>query len=238
MATFVLVHGITCGIWAYKPVTERLRKLGHDVYPITNTGLGERSHLLGPHINLDTHIQDVVNTFLWNDITDAVLVGHSYGGMVITGTADRIPERIRSIVYLDAFLPKNGQAVNDLSLPSRRDEILKAVKDRGQGWFLPPLSAHAFGKVDDPKLVTWIEGKATAQPFATMSQPVRLTGAWEKVPRKTYVLAEKYDPSPFQRFAQELRGNNAWTVHNLPATHFLTLILPDETTQLLVEAAK
>lgn len=238
MATFVLVHGITCGTWAYKPVTERLRKLGHEVYPITNTGVGERSHLNGPHVNLDTHIQDVVGTFLWNDITDAVLVGHSYGGMVITGVADRIPERIRALVYLDAFLPENGQAVNDIALPSRREEIQKAVKERGQGWFLPPLGAHAFGKVDDPKLAAWIEGKCTPQPFATMAQPIRLTGAWAKVPRKMYIVAEKYDPSPFQRFAKQLRGNNDWTVHALPGSHFLTLICPDETTQLLVEAAK
>lgn len=238
MATFVLVHGITCGIWTYKPVTERLRKLGHDVYPITNTGVAERSHLNGPHVNLDTHIQDVVATFLWNDITDAVLVGHSYGGMVITGTADRIPERIRALVYLDAFLPENGQAVMDLALPVRVEQNRKLVKEQGQGWFLPPLGAHAFGRVDDPKLAAWIEEKCTPQPFATMTQPIRLTGAWAKVPRKMYILAEKYDPSPFQAFATKLRGNNDWTVHNLPGTHFLTLICPDQTTQLLVEVAR
>ncbi len=237
MATFVLVHGITCGAWAYKPVTKRLRAAGHTVHPITLTGVAERSHLNAPQVNLDTHIQDVVGTFLWEDITDAVLVGHSYGGMVITGAADRVAERIRSLVYLDAFLPENGQALIDLSLPARRESNLKVVKEQGGGWFLPPLGAHAFGKVDDPKLAAWIEGKCTAQPFATMTQPIRLTGAWTKVPKKTYILAEKYDPSPFQLIAKRLSGQPGWTMRGLPATHFLTLILPDETTRLLVEAA-
>ena len=238
MAQFVLVHGITCGAWTYKPVTERLRAAGHDVYPITSTGVAERAHLNGPHVNLDTHIQDVVNTFTWNDITDAVLVGHSYGGMVITGAADRIPERIKALVYLDAFLPENGKAVLDLALPERSAAMWKTVAEKGNGWFLPPLAATAYGAIDDPNLIAWIESKCTPQPFATLSQPIRLTGAWAKVPRKMYILAEKYDPSPFQGFAGKLRGDNAWTVHNLPGTHFLSLLCPDQTTELLVEAAR
>ena len=106
--TFVIVHGAWGGGWAFREVDRLLRAEGHTVYRPTLTGQGERNHLANEAIDLDLHIQDVVNVILWEDLKDVVLVGHSYGGMVVTGVADRIPERIGCLVYLDALLPENG----------------------------------------------------------------------------------------------------------------------------------
>src|SRR4051812_30047626 len=111
--TFVLVHGAWHGGWCYDEVAKRLRSEGYDVYTPTLTGLGERSHLLSPEINLDTHIQDVLNVIRWQDLETIVLCGHSYGGMVVTGVADVVPDRIASLVYLDAYVPRSGESVWD-----------------------------------------------------------------------------------------------------------------------------
>src|SRR5947209_17490274 len=109
MASFVLVHGAWHGSWCWKRVRKALQAAGHEVFTPTLTGLGERSHLLSRDVNLETHIQDVVNLIKWEELTDIVLCGHSYGGCVISGVADRIPARIRALVYVDAFVLENGE---------------------------------------------------------------------------------------------------------------------------------
>ena len=118
MATFVLVHGGGHGGWCYRDVAAILRSSGHAVHTPTMTGVGERSHLVGPHVDLDLHIRDITNVLHYEDLTDVVLVGHSYGGMVITGTADRAAERIAALVYLDAANPVNGQSLVDVAGPT------------------------------------------------------------------------------------------------------------------------
>ncbi len=114
MTTFVLVHGAWHGSWCWKRVRKELQTEGHDVFTPTLTGVAERSHLISPQVNLDTHVADVVNLIRWEELTDVVLCGHSYGGCVITGVADRIPERLRALVYLDAFILENGQSLHDV----------------------------------------------------------------------------------------------------------------------------
>src|ERR1700747_2081696 len=118
MATFVLVHGAWAGSVVWRQLAPRLRKAGHEVYHPTLTGIGERKHLLNREINLDTHIQDVIGVIDDEDLSDIVLVGHSYGGMVITGVADRMPEKVVSLVYLDAFAPESGQSCLSLLRPT------------------------------------------------------------------------------------------------------------------------
>ena len=117
MTNFVLVHGAWIGGFCWRPNAQALRKAGHEVYTPTMTGLGERIHLMNPSINLDTHITDIVNVIKYEELSDVVLVGHSYGGMVITGVADALPDRITSLVYLDAFVPENGQSLVSLVPP-------------------------------------------------------------------------------------------------------------------------
>src|SRR5664279_605828 len=114
MATFVLIPGATLGSWCWKKVIPLLRNEGHDVYPITLTGLAERAHLMSPVVGLETHIQDIVGVLEYEDLTNVVLVGHSHGGMAVTGAADREPERMGRLVYLDASVPKNRHSDVDL----------------------------------------------------------------------------------------------------------------------------
>ena len=128
MSTFVLVHGAWHGGWCYKRVAQILRKAGHEVYTPTLTGLGERSHLMSPTVNLDTHVQDIGNVIRWEELSDLVLCGHSYGGMVITGVADKVPDKIKALVYLDAFVPSNGEAIADGLDP----EMLAGMSDEAK----------------------------------------------------------------------------------------------------------
>ena len=124
MSTFVLVHGAWHGSWCWKRVRKALQDQGHQVFTPTLTGIAERSHLLSPTVNLDTHIDDVVNLIRWEELSDVVLCGHSYGGAVISGVADRIPDRIRSLVYLDAFLLEDGESLHDLLSEGQRQQQL------------------------------------------------------------------------------------------------------------------
>ena len=139
MANFVLVHGAWVGGWCWRSNAQALRRAGHEVYTPTLTGLGERSHLLSPSINLDTHVTDILNVFQHEELSDVVLVGHSYGGMVVTGVADVLPDNIKSLVYLDAFVPENGQSL--LSLLPSGGPAPKAVNE----YCLAPLPAAEFG---------------------------------------------------------------------------------------------
>src|SRR5215831_5722049 len=137
MATFVLVHGAWHGGWCWKKVTPLLRAAGHEVYTPTLTGLGERVHLASPKVDLTTHIQDVVNVLDYEDLHEVVLVGHSYGGVVIAGVADRVPSRVGHLVYLDAGVPHNGEGYLDL-LPNLRALIEEDSRLNGDGWRVPP----------------------------------------------------------------------------------------------------
>src|ERR1700704_3677346 len=135
---FVLLHGGRHGGWCWRRVAVLLRAVGHEVYTPTLTGLGERSHLLNPQIGLDTHVQDLVSTFEFEDIRDAVLVGHSYGGMVVSGAMQRIADRVRTLVLLDAHMPREGESVFDLNGPDRAAAMIALAEDGGDGWYIPP----------------------------------------------------------------------------------------------------
>src|SRR5262245_31026738 len=134
MATIVLVHGGWGGGWEWRFVADRLRVLGHDPFRVTLTGMGERSHLARPEVNLDTHIADVVAVIQSEELSDIVLVGHSYGGAVVTGVADAAPGRIRRVVYVDGFVPRNGQSVVDLVDPDTAERLRRTAHETGDGW--------------------------------------------------------------------------------------------------------
>ncbi len=160
--TFVLVHGAWHGGWCWPRVADRLRGGGHTVFTPTLTGLGERSHLLRAGIDLKTHIADVVNVMKWEGLSDVVLCGHSYGGMVISGVAEALPQAIRSIVFLDAFVPRNGEAVQDLTGPAVR-EAAQAAMQRGD-IVIPQRPAEAFGV--NPADRAWVDRLCVGQPIA------------------------------------------------------------------------
>ena len=176
MATYVLVHGGGHGGWCYERVARLLRADGHDVYTPTLTGLGERSHLLSADVDLDLHISDVVAVLHYEDLRDVILVGHSYGGMVITGVGDRAADRIGRIVYLDAATPVNGQSLVDVAGP-----IIEAVRPMGEIVngveivLLPAPDAGLLYGVTDPADLAWMADRLTGHPWRCFEQPLRLS---------------------------------------------------------------
>src|SRR5271166_3542621 len=227
MATFVLVHGSWAGSVVWRQLAPRLRKAGHEVYAPTLTGIGSRKHLLNREIDLDTHIQDVIGVIDDADLSDIVLVGHSYGGMVISGVADRVPEKVASLVYLDAFVPENGHSNLDMLPPDRRPTLVP-----GEDWLVAPRTPAEFG-LKRPEVIALLEAKSGPQPLATLTQPVRLTGGIGRVKQKMYILAT--EPARFTRFYDKLKNDPGWTVHTLPCTHFIQLEMPDELTAILLK---
>lgn len=236
MATFVLVHGAWHGGWCWRTVATALRAAGHEVFTPTLTGLGERAHLLSRDIGLETHIEDVVGVLRCEGLQDVVLCGHSYGGMVITGVADRESERIGALVYLDAFVPNDGEAAVDLMLPERRDGLLRTAREAGDGWRLPPTPAVDYG-VTDPDDRAWVDGLCGPHPLACFEQQIRLSGAYRSVPRRTYILAANYNPSSFRAYATMAENDPAWTSLSLPCLHDAMVIMPEALTEMLLEHA-
>jgi pimeloyl-ACP methyl ester carboxylesterase len=228
MATFVLVHGAWAGGVVWRQLASRLRKAAHEVYTPTLTGIGERKHLLSREIDLGTHIQDVIGVIEDEDLSEIILVGHSYGGMVITGVADRVPEKVVSLIYLDAFVPENGEFLFSLWPPDRRPILVP-----GEDWLVAPITSAGFS-LKRPEIIAFWEDKSTPQPLATFTQPVQLTGGISRIKRKMYILAT--DPALFTRFYDKLKNDPDWTVHTLPCTHFIQLEMPDELTAILTKA--
>jgi pimeloyl-ACP methyl ester carboxylesterase len=232
MAAFVLVHGAWHGGWCYQRVARLLRAGGHDVHTPTLTGLGERSHLLTDKTDLYTHIEDVLNVIRWEGLDDVVLCGHSYGGMVVTGVADAIPSRISALVYLDAYVPKDGESIWDYLGDQRRETILKdAAPFGGRAVRSPPVEHFGVNERDQP----WVRAKLTPQPMRTLTQAIRLTGSYESSRRRWYVYAK--GPSSMEGWYKELREDPAWTIRVTDCGHDQMLDLPDEVANILVRAA-
>jgi pimeloyl-ACP methyl ester carboxylesterase len=227
------VHGAFHGGWCWRAVV-RLRRAGHDVFAPTLTGLGERSHLAAPTVTLRTHVQDVENLILWEDLREVVLVGHSYGGSVVTGVADRLPERLAAIVYVDALVPADRQSVLDLQLPERRAQILEEVAANG-GWLWPPRTATFYG-VRDPAQQAWVDGKCTPQPFATLCEPLRLDGPPAgKVARKLYILCTDPPLAYMRRFYDLAKATPGWQALELATGHDVMVTAPERLAQVLLE---
>src|SRR6185369_8105290 len=172
-----------------------LQALGHDVFTPTLTGVGDRSHLLSPQVTLDTHIDDVVNLIRLEELTGVVLCGHSYGGCVISGVADRIPERIGALVYLDAFVLKDGQSLHDLLPAAHREAQLDLARRVGDGWKVPPIPAEAFNVNLADR--AWVDSQCTMQPLATFQQAIKLRGGFDAPAKTTFILATGFNDSPF-----------------------------------------
>lgn len=231
--TFVLVHGAWHGGWCWRRVAEPLRARGHRVLTPTLTGLGERSHLLRADIDLDTHITDVVNVVIWEDLREIVLVGHSYAGWVISGVVERVLPAVSSIVYLDAFFPDDGQRGLDLQPEPVRQDILAAVAD---GAIARPVPPPEFFDVN-PEDRAWVASKLTPQPIGVGLEPIRLTGARERVPCKTYIRATGSARPSFDAVAERLRRDPAWRLYDVPCGHDVMLDMPDRLVEILEEVA-
>jgi pimeloyl-ACP methyl ester carboxylesterase len=239
---FVLVHPAWHGAWFWKKVTPLLREKGHFVSTPTLTGLGERSHLARPEIGLEAHVTDVVNVLKHEDLRDVILVGHSSSGAVITGVADRAPERIALVVYLDAFVPDDGQAVLDLVTPERRQMMEELVQSEGHGWLLPRFAPppwetivrDMWGVVDSGD-VRWMLERLVPTPAGHFRDPARRTNpAAQKLPR-TYIRCRQFKNSRFDMHAEMARRTAGWQYRELPAPHHAAVTMPDQVANLLLE---
>lgn len=235
MTDFVLVHGAWHGGWCWRDVAGRLQSAGHRVFAPTLTGLADRSHLLTRETGLETHIQDIVNLIDWEELDDIVLCGHSYGGTVVTGVADRAAGRLKALVYLDAFVPADGQCLHDMAPPERVAAFERSAAERGDGWKVPPLPASAW--LDDPAQQAWVARKVTPHPLRCLTDSLALTGAWQAAGRKMHILAAANDPSPFHAIHAGVSAEPGWLCRRIDGPHDLMISHPEETAALLLEAA-
>jgi pimeloyl-ACP methyl ester carboxylesterase len=231
--TFLLVHGAWHGGWCWQRVAAQLRGDGHAVFTPTLTGLGERSHLLAPGIDLATHIADIVNVMKWERLRDVVLCGHSYGGFVISGVAEEMAAAIRSIVFLDAFLPGSGDTIQKVTGPAVQDAI-RIARQRGE-LGVPPRPAEAFGVNAADR--QWVDSLCVPQPIGTFTSPIAVTGAREKIARKTYIRAEGYHNPSFDRAWATVQSDPSWRWHTVPCGHDVMVDMPERLSELLLQAA-
>ena len=211
MATYVLVHGAWAGGWMWRDVARVLRSAGHEVFAPTLTGLGERVHLASPAIDLDTHVLDVVNVLRYERLERVVLVGYSYGGMVVTGVAEHLPERVARLVYLDAFVPFDGESAADLLGAARAGLFIQAAKRLGDGWRVPARKGNpGFERFTDMPLKTGLQPLALRNPAA------------RGLPR-TYVLFSAKPPTDLLKRVMARMAARArragWDTRELPIAH-------------------
>ena len=232
MATLVVAHGAWSAGWAWKKMRPLLRERGHELYTPTYTGLGERVHLGSPSVDLDTHIQDVCGALTMEDLRDVVLVGHSYGGMVATGVADRETHRIAQLVYLDAFVPRDGQSVFDLHPVEVRERMQRAARLDGEGWLVPPNPPPPD---TPPADLAWMAPRRLPHPIKTFEQPIRLSGAADSLPR-TYIYCTRPGPGDgFRQFAQRARTEAGWQYREIDSSHNPHVTAPDALAAMLHE---
>ena len=233
MATFVLVHGAWGGAHGFRKLRPLLQSTGHAVFTPSLTGIGERSHLASAQVTLSTHVADVVNAIVYEDLDDLVLLGFSYGGMVVTGALAHVADRVRHLVYLDAFVPDDGQSVFAIvGAPGPGPLTPGAV------WQLPPMP-RAF---DDPAEAEWTNARRSPQPVGTFAEPVRLDRPLEAFPfTRTYVKAtadpDEQPGSAFWRAAERAKASSAWTYHQVATNHMIPSNRPDDLARILLALA-
>ena len=230
MSTYVLVHGAWHGGWCWARVARLLRDAGHDVFTPTLTGLGERVHLARPEIDLAHHVQDVVAVLDAEELKSVTLVGHSYGGMVVTGVAARATARLAHLVYLDAFVPASGQKLLDLVPPERAEAMREQARSQGDGWRVPPWPPERYG-VTSARDIEWLSRRLTPHPLGTLEQPSEAGPPARG--KLSYIYCTKSTGS-FDQFAERLREDRKWSFHELKTGHDAMVTNPGELAKILM----
>ncbi|CAN7645306.1 alpha/beta hydrolase [Phenylobacterium sp. LjRoot225] len=237
MATYVLVHGGGHGGWCWGRLAPLLRAAGHEVFTPTLTGLGERAHLLRPGIDLDTQIADVLGVLAYEDLHDVILVGHSYGGMVITGVADRALERVGQLVFLDAAIPRNGESLADTS-PGLQELVGRHVRtvDGVELALWPDPHIVSLYGVTAPDQVAWMAGKLTPHPWACLTQKLHLTREAEllKLPRTNINCTSTLDTRSPEGVERALQADRVWEIDT---GHDLMITEPRAVADMLLQLA-
>ncbi|MFM5949667.1 MAG: alpha/beta fold hydrolase [Novosphingobium sp.] len=222
MADYVLVHGAWGGGWAYDRLARELTERGHRVVVAQLAGLGTRRDGLNPAIDLSTHINDVLGQIEAADFDRFVLCGHSYGGMVITGVAARVGARIDALVYIDAFLPADGQSLWDITGEFEHRHYIDSQKQT------PGLVGPIMGELSD---------RISRHPLLTLIEGVRFTGAEQQVGRRVYIFANNWQPTPFRRFFDQVRSDGGWEVHEAVSGHDVMSDQPEQLLKIVLAAA-
>jgi pimeloyl-ACP methyl ester carboxylesterase len=232
MTTFVLVHGAWGGSYGWRKVRRLLAAQGHEVFTPSLTGLGERAHLSSPQVDLSLHVQDVVNAIWYEDLTDVTLVGYSYGGMVVTGAVDYVADRVKHMVYLDAFLPNDGQALQALSA-----DLPESFP--GQTWLVEPMARE----YDDPEDTAFSEPRRAMQPRACFIEPVRLRKPLEDRHFSLTYIKATGEPrpeggGPFWLAADRTSKDPRWRYYEIATNHMIPFNKPRELADILLEVSK
>jgi pimeloyl-ACP methyl ester carboxylesterase len=225
--TFLVCHGARSAGWAWKKMHPLMNAAGHRLLTPTYTGLGERVHLANPSIDLETHIADVLNVIRYEDLQDIVLLGHSYGGMVATGVATRARDRIAQLIYLDAFVPRNGQSLFDLNESVRQQ--MRNLAEAGDGWRVPPNATHP----DTPSAdVEWVTERRVAMPIKCFEMRIKLNS--EPAMPRDYIYATRITPADtFGQFAERAKSEPGWRYHEIDASHSPNITAPEALMEVL-----
>jgi pimeloyl-ACP methyl ester carboxylesterase len=235
MTTFVLVHGAWNGAHGFTKVRRLLRAAGHEVFTPSLTGLGERSHLSSPQVNLTTHVLDVSNQILYEDLHDIVLLGFSYGGFVVTGALEHIADRVSHLVYLDAFVPNNGETL--MGLVNGLSRLPFAL---GQSWQLP-ITPRVLERQDD---TDWIRARSSPQPLQCFTEPVYLAKPLDAFPfTRTYIKATRNPPDDvaepvFAATGNRLKASPAWRCDEIATSHMVATNQPEALVKVLTEVSR
>jgi pimeloyl-ACP methyl ester carboxylesterase len=230
--TFLVCHGAWSAGWAWKKMHPLMSKAGHRLVTPSYTGLGERAHLAIPSIDLETHITDMLNVIKYEDLRDIVLIGHSYGGMVATGVADRARDKIRQLIYIDAFVPNDGQSLLDLNEKDR--QRVEDLASSGDGWRVPP---NPTPPDTPPADVDWLSERRVHMPIKCFQTRLKLQGGPLTLPR-SYIYASRITPADtFGQFAKMAKADPAWGYYEIDASHSPNVTAPDALMALLEKIA-
>jgi pimeloyl-ACP methyl ester carboxylesterase len=236
--TFVLVHGANHGGWCWRDVRKQLREQNYEVFTPTLTGLGDRSHLVSPNIGLQDHVTDIVNLILAEELQDFILVGHSYGGTVVSGVCDQLRDRIRAVVFLDANTPANGEP----TIPGLTPEVVEQALGQPlqDGYLVPPMEPLRLGiSPDDAENYAWVKRRMTGQPIKTLSDPLQLRNGGTDGMNRTFVLTtrkEQLQPFALKRLL-EIDQDPTWQYRELLVGHDAMVIAPCAVANMLAELA-
>lgn len=238
----VLVHPAWFGGWCWRKLAPLLAPGGHQVLTPTLSGLGERAHLAHREIDLDTHIADVVNVLEFENLTDVALIGHSSAGMVISGVAEAAPERVAQLIYLDAFVPEDGQCLRDLIPPDRRSDMDHLVESEGNGWLLPRFASTEWEQflpqawtISNPHDLQWVLPRLRPTPFGHFTTPVTVTSPIARKLPRTYVRFTGWPNPGFDRLAVAAENSDHWRLRRLHADHIAPITSPSELADVLLE---
>jgi len=233
VATIVVSHGAWSSAWAWQKMRPLLREAGHDIFTPSYTGLGERAHLASPAIDLDTHVADVLGVLSFEDLRDVVLIGHSYGGMVATGVADRADGRVAKLIYLDAFAPKDGQSLFDLVGPETEAKMRQGASATGDGWKVPSNPMPPDTPAD---YAAWAATRRLPQPIKCLEQKLALSD--RPLPPRGYIYCQRARPDDvFRQFATRAKAEG-WRYAEMDASHNPHITAPEELRDVLLGMMK